>query len=334
MNLDAAHHTVSAWLGGCRRPLLVSHRRPDGDALGSLAALALILKQRGVAALVTLLEPFPDRYRMLEAFAAWRLWRDEREALTSQCDAVIVLDTCAFAQLGPVGDWLKSAPRTLVIDHHATSDAIATRPGDLRLIDASASATCLLLAEYVTAAGLKLDDRLATALLVGLATDTGWFRYSNADARTLHAAGDLVAAGARSSEIYDELYQHDSAAKLRLVARLLQTLELHAGGRLAVLRLQQADFAATGSDMGDTEDLVNEVNRLGCADATVMFTEEPDGVVRVNLRSKRRLDVARLAQQFGGGGHVRAAGARVKGGWNETVKTVVAAAEAAISSSE
>jgi phosphoesterase RecJ-like protein len=82
--------------------------------------------------------------------------------------------------------------------------------------------------------------------------------------------------------------------------------------------------------MSDTEDLVNEVNRLGCATATVMFTEEPEGVVRVNFRSKRDVDVAQLAQQFGGGGHVRAAGARVKGGWDETVAAVTAAADAAV----
>jgi phosphoesterase RecJ-like protein len=191
----------------------------------------------------------------------------------------------------------------------------------------------LLLTEWVQWSGRKLDERLATALLVGLATDTGWFRFSNADARTLHTAGELVSAGARPSEIYDDIYQRDSAAKLRLVARLLQSLELGAGGRLAVLRLRQADFAAAGADMSETEDLVNEVNRLGCAEATVMFTEEPEGVIRVNLRSKRVVDVAKLAQQFGGGGHVRAAGARVKGDWDETVAAVMAAAERAISSS-
>lgn len=327
------YSTAATWLGACRRPLLVSHRRPDGDALGSLAALALLLKQRGVAPAVALLEPFPARYRVLESFAPWRLWREERDTLVEHCDAVVILDTCAFAQLGPIGDWLNAAPRTLVIDHHATSDALATRPGDQRIIDPSASATCLLLTEFVRATGGALDDRLATALLVGLATDTGWFRFSNADARTLHAAAELVAAGAQPAEIYDDLYQRDSAARLRLVARLLQTLELEAGGRLAVLRLRQADFAATGADMSDTEDLVNEVNRLGCADATVMFTEEPDGVVRVNFRSKRRVDVAKLAQQFGGGGHVRAAGARVRGDWEATAAAVVKAAAAAVQQS-
>ncbi len=330
MSNATAYRSVWEWLAASRRPLLVSHRRPDGDAIGSLAALALALRQREIAPLVVLLEPFPPRYRMLESMAAWRLWRDEREAVARNCDSVVVLDTCAYSQLGPVGDWLAAAPRTLVIDHHATADPIGARPGDLRCCDAGASATCLLLTEWAQACDVRIEPQLATALFVGLATDTGWFRYSNADARTLSAAAALVAAGARPAEIYDDLYQRDSAGKLRLVARLLNTLELEAGGKLAILRLRRADFTAAGADAADTEDLVNEVNRLGCALATVMFTEEPDGVVRVNFRSKHTVDVARLAQQFGGGGHMRAAGARLPGAWDEVTPRVIAAADAAV----
>jgi phosphoesterase RecJ-like protein len=111
---------------------------------------------------------------------------------------------------------------------------------------------------------------------------------------------------------------------------MLQTLELHADDRLAVMKLRQADFDAAGATRDMTEDLVNEAGRIGCTEATIMFTEEPDGSVRVNLRSKQSLDVSALAQRFNGGGHARASGARPDGPWDEVVQRVIAAAVKAL----
>jgi phosphoesterase RecJ-like protein len=260
----------------------------------------------------------------------WWQWAAKRAALVAESDAVVIVDTCAYAQLEAVADWLPHAPRTLVIDHHPTRDPVATRPGDLRLLDESAGAVCVMLLELFRALGVRPDAPTATALLVGVATDTGWFRFPNTDARVLRAAARLVAAGAPLSPVYRYIYEQDSPARLRLAGRMLANLELRAGGRLAVLRLRRSDFAAVGADGTVTEDLVNEAGRLGGTEATVMFTEEPDGRVRVNLRSRLHLDVATLAQQFGGGGHARAAGARVTGAWEEVEARVLAATEHAL----
>lgn len=331
MITDQDYHNVQAWFKQCRRPLLVTHRRPDGDALGALAAMTLALRDLELDPMPALYEPLPPRYALLQDTVPWRRWDQEQAALTAACDAVVILDTCAFVQLDPVGGFLRNAPRTLVIDHHPTRDAIATRPGDLCLFDETAGAVCLLIAEWIKTVGLPLTPPLATALLVGLGTDCGWFRFSNTDTRILRTAAELVEAGAPAAAIYRAIYEQDPPAKLRLVARMLQNLELHAAGKLAVMTLRPADYAATGADRTMTEDLVNEAGRLAGIEATLLFTEEPDGRIRVNFRSKESLDVAALAGRFGGGGHTRAAGARPKGSWDEVVPRIIAATIAALS---
>lgn len=326
------YHNVRTWLEGCRRPLLVSHRRPDGDALGALAALTQVLRSLDRDPRPALFEPFPPRYALLADMTNWHPWDEDGPRLTAECDALVILDTCALSQLEPLAAYLPHAPRTLVLDHHATRDPLARRPGDLCVCDESAGAVCLLIGEWMKAVGLPFRPPVATALLTGLATDCGWFRFSNTDARMLQMAAELVAAGAPANTIYRAVYEQDPPAKLRLIARMLAALELHAGGRLAVLALRSADYEATGADRALTEDLVNEAGRLAGLEATILFTEEPDGQVRVNFRSKSTLDVAALARRFGGGGHVRAAGARPPGTWDEVVGQVVAEAVAALGS--
>jgi len=329
MASNSEYDNATKWLEDCRRPLLLTHRGPDGDALGGLAALAGALRQRGQSPQVELYEPLPRRYELLADAADWQMWESSRAALEASCDAVVVLDTCAYTQLEPVADFLPQAPRTLVLDHHATRDAVGTRPGDLRLIDEEAAAVCVLIAEWAWRAGVRLDGPLATPLLVGIGTDCGWFRFANTDARTLQVAAKLVAAGAQPDGIYASIYERDTPERLRLAGRVLDSLELHAGGRLAVMYLRLADFAALGMDATDTEDLVNEARRLGSAEAAILFTEQPDNI-RINFRSKGALDVSALARQFGGGGHTRASGARVRAEWDECVRAVVTAACAAL----
>jgi phosphoesterase RecJ-like protein len=312
------------------RPVVISHERPDGDSLGAMAGMALALRRQGAAPVAVLYEPLPEQYGFLNSTVEWRVWDDFRAVVTGDCDAVVLVDTCALGQLGPVAEFLDRAPRTLVIDHHATQDPIGKRVGDLRLLDETASATCLMMAEWIRSAGLVFDEALATALFTGIATDCGWFRFSNTDARTMRLAADLVEAGADASGIYAAIYQRDPPARLRLIAHMLNHLELKADGKLAVMHLRSTDFAETGSDSSMTSELVNEATRLGSTEATLLFTEEPDGTIRVNFRSKRTLDVSALARRFGGGGHARAAGARLYGEWDRVVARVIAETMAAL----
>lgn len=330
MPSDGGLDSVTAWLAEYQRPLLVSHERPDGDSLGAMAAMALALQRRGARPVPVLYEPLPQRYLLLASAAKWHQWDEVRDVVTTDCDAVILLDTCALSQLEPVAGFLTQAPPTLVIDHHATRDPIGMRPRDLQVFDDSASATSLMVAEWIRAAGLEFDEPLATPLFVGIATDCGWFRFSNTDARTMRLTAELVAAGADPSRLHAAIYQQDPPARLRLIAHMLDRLELKADGRLAVMYVRPADLAATGADSGMTHELVNEATRLVCTEATLLFTEEPNGTIRVNFRSKQELDVSALARRYGGGGHVRAAGARLRGDWDSVVPRVITETIAAL----
>ena len=321
---DGAFDSVTAWLAQYQRPLVISHERPDGDSLGAMAAMTLALQRRGGNPIAVLYEPFPQRYAFLDLAIEWHEWDHVRDVVTTDGDAVILLDTCALSQLEPVAAFLAQAPPTLVIDHHATRDPIGLRAGDLRVFDDTASATSLMVAEWVCAAGLEYDEPLATALFTGIATDCGWFRFTNTDARTMRLAAELVEAGADPSRIHSTIYQQDSPARLRLIAHMLDHLELKADGKLAVMHLRPADFEATGAHSGMTSELVNEATRLASTEATLLFVEEPDRTIRVNFRSKRELDVSALARRFGGGGHARAAGARLRGEWDSVVPRVIA----------
>jgi phosphoesterase RecJ-like protein len=321
---ESSLDSVTAWLAEYQRPLVISHQRPDGDSLGAMAAMAQALSRRGAAPVAALYEPLPRQYALLASQIKWYQWDEVRDVVTSDCDAVVILDTCALSQLEPVAAFLAQAPPTLVIDHHATRDSIGTRAGDLRVFDDTASATSLMVAEWIRGAGLELDEPLATALFIGIATDCGWFRFSNTDARTMRRATALVEAGADPSRIHSAIYQQDPPARLRLIAHMLDQLELKAEGKLAVMYLRPADFAATGADSSMTSELVNEATRLASTEATLLFTEEPDGTIRVNFRSKHELDVSALARRYGGGGHARAAGARLRGDWDRVVPRVIA----------
>ncbi len=270
---------------------------------------------------VCLFEPPAPRYHFLKWSNGLRV--EENPVAMAPADALIILDTCSRKQLEPAARLLADSPRTLVIDHHATVDDIATGPRDLRIIDPSAGACCLLLHEWLLAANISCDPATAAALFTGIATDSGWFRFSNADERLLRAAAELTARGARPSNIHADLFQHDPLGRLRLAGCVLSSLELHADGLLAVMGLRDSDFARVGADRSMTEDLVNQAGSLEGIEAFVLFTEEPD-CIRANFRSRTWLDVAALAAEFGGGGHARAAGARLPRDWEAQTRRVIA----------
>jgi len=322
--LEQDYRNVSAWLEECQRPLLLTHVRPDGDALGSAGALAHVLRRGGSEPQIALFNPVPRRYSFLEEIERWHQWETSHEALCDSCDAVIIVDTCALAQLEPATAFLQSAPRTLVIDHHATHDPIGTRSQDLRLFDETACAASLIVAEWIDSTAIETDAELATMLFTGIATDSGWFRFSNTDARALGMAATLVEAGAEPNRLYSLIHEREPLEKLRLIARVLQKMELHADGRLAVMFVRPGDFEASGADATMTDDLVNEAARLASVEATILLTQIDDQSLRVNFRSKKMLDVSELARRFGGGGHARAAGARLQGDWDYVVPRLIA----------
>jgi phosphoesterase RecJ-like protein len=291
-----------------QRFLLTTHVRPDGDGIGSMQALGRALRQQGKDVQLVIASTLPPRYdfldpeKRIEQFAPpGDRWRN--------AEAVLVLDTGTWNQLGNFGPFLKTLPAAkAVIDHHLTQDDL----GALRLVDGTAEATGRLVCEAIEALGVPLSAEAANDLFVAVAMDTGWFRHSNATAATFHLAAKLLTAGARPEVLYEHLFEQSTLPRLRLTGLVLERLQLACAGRVAHTEVRRADYAATGATPQDTEDLVNYTRSIAGVEVGLFFMEQPRGGVKVSFRSRARVDVARIAEQFGGGGHRLASGAIIE----------------------
>jgi phosphoesterase RecJ-like protein len=294
-----------ALVGRHRRFLLTTHVRPDPDGLGSMLALGDALEHLGKTVQMVVASLYPSRYQFLDPDRRVQRFEPPGEPWR-QAEAVVVLDTGTWNQLGDFGPFLRQlSAEKAVIDHHLTQDDL----GALRLVDTTAEATGRLVFEAGRAMGVPLEPRTAHSLFLAVSTDTGWFRHPNATPATFALAAELVAAGARPTEAYEYLYEHNTLPRLKLMGVVLDRLELTAGGRVAWAEVRRADYQATGATPQDSEDLVNYPRSLAGVEVGLLFLEQPRGGVKVSFRSRARIDVARIAERFGGGGHRLASGA-------------------------
>jgi phosphoesterase RecJ-like protein len=314
-------------LSRCKRVLLTTHVRPDGDALGSTAALAMGLKQKGIDAQVLLLSHLPRKYAFIfqdnaivfhDAETAW-----PPGLSLDAFDAFVAVDTGTWSQLpGLQEKVLAYIKPKLVIDHHLTQEDWA----DVKLVIKEAAAAAEIVAEILTLWDVKIDANIASALYVAIASDTGWFQFSNTRPYTMRLAALLMEAGVDTDRLYQLLYQNERKERVALQARALGSLELLKDGRLAVMRISKADFDQTGANVPDTENLINLPLQIATVEVCVLLTEPRDfGPVRASLRSKGQIDVAKFAQQFGGGGHARASGLKLEGDFQSAHDRVVTA---------
>jgi bifunctional oligoribonuclease and PAP phosphatase NrnA len=201
--------------------------------------------------------------------------------------------------------------------------------GAIRLVDATAEATGRLVFEAVAALGVPLPAAAANDLFVALAMDTGWFRHSNATAASFDLAARLIRSGARPELLYEQLFEQSTLPRLKLTGLVLERLQTLAGGRVAYSEIRLADYQKTGATPQDTEELVNYARSLSGVEVGLLFMEQPRGGIKVSLRS-RSVDVARLAERFGGGGHRLASGATLKMTLEEARQEVLDAVRAAV----
>jgi bifunctional oligoribonuclease and PAP phosphatase NrnA len=305
-------------LSACRRVLITTHVRPDGDALGTSAAMSLALRAKKIDSYVLLLSRMPDKYAFIfhdNQINHCNLERGCPELVPSDFDALLIVDTGTWSQLPGLKERLEgfSGPR-LVMDHHLTQEDWA----DVKLVDSTAAAAGEIAAELIRRWEIPFDPPIAAALFLALASDTGWFQFSNTSPRTLRLAADLMEAGVQTDRIYRLLYQNERLQRLELQTLAQQSLELLKDNRLAVMTLRRSDFEKSGADMTDTENLINVPLQVQSVDVSILIVEPLDGgPIRVSLRSKNSLDVAKFAEQFGGGGHARAAGLKLPGNVDE-----------------
>jgi len=306
--------------------LITSHTKPDGDACGCIAAMceALIALDKNVTPL--LLSALPQWYEFLFAEKPAVLNEDiQLNELTAgrlgRFDLVLIADTNSRSQLAQFCDYLKQNDKPiLILDHHETSDGL----GDIELIDSYAAATALIVLDLFKYAGWPITEKIAQALFVAVATDTGWFQFSNTDSRVYRACADLIDAGVKPTQIYDHLYLNFSYPRFKLMAGILNELELHLDGRFAVMQITQQDFERTGAEYSDTENLINECHRIDSVEASALFIELKDGRIRCSMRSRGSLDVSKIAAKFGGGGHTMAAGTFLPGPLENAKQSILA----------
>jgi phosphoesterase RecJ-like protein len=237
---------------------------------------------------------------------------------------VIVVDTGTWNQIGEFGDFLKSSPiPRLVIDHHRTQDDL----GGPRLVDTTAEAAGRLVYEACRSIDAPLTAAMADALFLAIATDTGWFRHSNTTPETFKLAEELTRAGANPNALYDLLYEQNQLGKMRLAGKALDRLEVVANGQVAYTEIYLNDYAETGAAPPDTEDLINFPRGIEGVEVALMFIEQKQAAVKVSFRSRSRVDIDKIAERFGGGGHRLAAGATVPGTVPAVRSQVLAAIE-------
>lgn len=302
---------VLAKLRNASRVAVFTHQRPDPDALGSQSALVLLLQNAGKHAVAVNWEAPPRTYTFLQETIPTVTFTPDWAATEAPAyDTFLIVDTCTWQQLEPAADLLKSNPHKIaVLDHHQARDPLS----DAIWSDPTAAAAVEVVLEAARALALPLTTPVATRLMAGLVTDTGWFRFDSVTPRTHETAAALLAAGADTADLYSRLQQNETAPKLALMARALQSITYAQDNRVAVMTLTQADFAAANAAQSQTEELVNLPLMVGTVEVSALISEMPDQRCRVSLRAKHHTDVNAICRTFGGGGHTKAAGCRLEG---------------------
>ena len=317
--LDHAIKRFLSHVAQNQRFLVVSHTSPDGDAIGSIVAMGLLLEAMGKDVLVYNRDPVPYNFEFLEGAE-----RIVQELPDAPIDMTVILDCAEAARVGDdFSAWLgarratpRGAGKVAVVDHHKTWDPDFA---DVYVRDVQAAAAGELVWRIADAAGVRMSVGLAEALYCCLLTDTGSFRYSNTSRTTFRIAGELIEAGVEPWKMTSEIYESQPRERLTLLAMVLDTLEFSACGRLAFLRVEDRMFAAAGTETDLTDGFINYARAIRGVEVATQIREAGGGAWRVSFRSRGKVDVSALAAKFGGGGHYNAAGCTIVGSSDEIV---------------
>jgi phosphoesterase RecJ-like protein len=301
-------------LAAAQHVAVVSHERPDGDAVGSLLALSLALRAAGKRVDAILPDGLPSRFRFLPG--ASTIVRQP----TAGAELLVTVDCSTLERLGPPG----GLEAVVNIDHHPTNTLFAA----INLIDPHAAATAEILMDLLPALGLSIDAAIATNLLAGIVTDTIGFRTVGTTPRLLRKAAELMERGAPLAEVYDRALNQHNLPALRYWGLGLGRLEERRGVVWSSLRLDDRRTAAYRGN--DDADLINLLGTIEEARVAMVFVEQSGGRTKVSWRSRAGINVAHIAEGFGGGGHDLAAGAMLGGEHETIVQTVVEATLAAL----
>lgn len=300
---------------------ITSHIRPDGDSLGSSLALCWILKGLGKEAEVIMCDQVPHAYTRLPGSQDVRVIED----IDRDYDAVFVIECSDVTRPGipHLGDEF-----VVNIDHHSTTALF----GHLNWIDSTAAAVGEMIYNLAKAIGARITAEIASCVYAALLTDTGSFHFSNTTERTFKIASELVRYGAQPAKLSQAIFYNYPFARIQLVGSVLSTLERDESGRIAWIRMTRQVMESTGASEEDSDNIINYPLTIGDVEAVAFFREQSNSVYRISLRSKNRVNVALVAEEFGGGGHTNAAGFTVQADYDELCREVVEKLKVAVES--
>jgi phosphoesterase RecJ-like protein len=302
-----------------QRFLLTSHARPDGDSIGSQLAMAFALDALGKQVRIVNADAAPDHYQEFPGMDRIEIASE----VTPDVDAVIVMECSDLGRAGVAG---LDGQFLINIDHHLGNRMY----GAVNWYDESAAACAEMVFDLIRALEVPLSVNIATHIYLGILTDTGSFHHSNITPRTFDICRQTVEAGVNPAAMARRVFDSNSFGKLKLIGALLDGMELVDEGRLAVLYMDDKMLVESNSTNNDTEGLINLPLTAREIQAVVFFKVTPNGEVRVSMRSKYDVDVRRVANAFGGGGHKNAAGFTVTGTLAEVKPGIVERLVAAI----
>ena len=276
-----------------------THINPDGDALGSALAVSHYLDRIGVENEVLSHHVSPRNLTFLPGSERVRqIPREEKH------DLGIMVDLHSFDRLGSTAQYLSVCPRLIVVDHHVPNQSI----GDLRIVDVDAPATSLILTRLFLEIDAEITPEMATCLLTGIVTDTGSFRFRNTTAESLSLSALLLERGGNINLVSEEIFQRNTLAATRLFGHMLETMRLECDNQIALGVLAMPDYEHAQALDEDTEGFVNEMLFIDSVQIAAILRQPVPGKVRCSIRSRHEIDVAKVAREFGGGGHQNAAG--------------------------
>lgn len=287
--------------------IVTGHERADGDAVGAVAALRRHLELEGKRVTALLDRPLNPRYHFMRFGSRYEVYDPARhDELLAHAGAFVMCDLNTRDRLGPIaGPAFESDATTVCIDHHPSLDG---GPADVNLLDASATATGVIVHDYIEHVGGEVDAEIAESVFVSLCTDTGWFRYPNTDVDALELASKLAAHRLDLPAMYRAIYQSNEPGMVRVLGHVARSMTEECDGRFVWAFVRRDLLEDLGVDRYEVDPILDVLRSGDRVETVALFTEQQDGRVAVSLRSRGRPDVNGVARAFGGGGHTFAAG--------------------------
>lgn len=301
--------------------LITSHEGPDGDAVGSALALASFLRKIGKDVTVHFQDPIPELYTFLPACDSVQPKIPDRPY-----DVAFVLDIGELRRAGAHFCNFKQIGTLINLDHHLSCESF----GNYNLIDSNAAATGVLVYRIAREFGYQFDRETALCLYVSIITDTGSFRYSNANKEAFTVAGEMIEAGVNAWDVAEQLYENQPRKRLELLGRCLPTLEVIKDGLAASVTVTTDMYSATNSDAELTDGFVNYPRSIHGVEVAIFFRQLEERKFKVGFRSKGKVNVAAFSAAMGGGGHHNAAGCTLDGSLEEVKAAVYNVVEACL----